>query len=258
MAVDWSKMSDEELIANSPSMIQPAQSSDVGNPRLTTVQPSQDNVVLTDSGASGVKFLPGQIAEKNAMNQADIDKQRALIPIEVESASEKKKAELQQARKAFQSGLKTFLFYDKMIPRGHDLIGRHLEGLDSMWQGVNQSSERGTAVAMHNNMIKGLKTPLVKILGDTGALSVSDLKAAEQLFTKLSDSQDVTDAKQAFLVQLATGVENNDIGMVRDVIKNFMGSKFYDGEKDKESNRHSSSTMDDLFGADEDIMQAKF
>jgi hypothetical protein len=223
-------------LGGSQSSIQPAQSPSIqiapqieADPRNVVF--NQSNGVVNRSGARAV----GQDENQLAVERAVATKQ-ALIPLELQAQAAEKKQELDLARQSLQKGLKTFIAYDNMIPRGEGFLGRHLEALDSFLQGQNQQGKRGVAVKMHNDMVEALKTPMAKILGNMGNLAVPEQTAAKQLFTKLSDTDEVKEAKQAFMIQIATGIENEDPALVKQVLKNFMGSKFYDKELDNANN----------------------
>jgi hypothetical protein len=262
MPMDWSKLSDQELLENAPnfgnsnSKIQTS-----SNPSIEmasgNIEADPRNVVFTS--ASGVTNRPGLLAEELTKNQAKIDLQQQQIPLDVQAHISKLKGEKEETRKEFGKSLKTFLMYDEMIPRGEGLVGRQLEGLDSMLSGWTQTGERGKAVKMHHDMRDSIKTPLAKLLGNMGNLTDQEQQAAKVMLTDIFESEDVTLAKRAFLVQLATGLEMDSPKDVKRVIRSFMGSQAFDKERfSSKYNEKKQTNLDDIFGQDEDVSKVSF
>ena len=233
MPIDFSKYSDEQFAAMAPNM-----GDRVGpqtNPRLTTVQPSQDSVVFT--GAGGIENLPGVAAKQNVMNQGEVDKavalKTALAPFEVQQVKEaeeaRKIANQNIARKDFDSELRSFFSVDESIPRGEG-FHRFQQGLRSFGESVGQESVRGIATAAHKSASLKLRTSIAR-LKDTGNLNLNEQEAAGQMIPGIFDSEKLVELKRAYLKQLGTAIDSGDRNLVTELIDNWRKSEGYDKEK---------------------------
>jgi len=240
MPVDWSKMSDEEFYANAPGAQPqaPAQSwenSPVNAPsiqtRLSNVEASPENVVFT--GNSGMENLPAVLAKKNVENQADINKQRAMMPINVEESAAKAEGDLiakkNVARQDFNKALQDFLQVDENIPRGDDYY-RFIEGAKSLWGSVGQTDMRGILAAKHSSLAKNFRVAIAR-LREVGALTENEQIAAQSMIPGLFAEKDAVELDRAFLKQMGTALDSNEPSLVKEVIDRWKESPRFNKDK---------------------------
>ncbi|KKM17811.1 hypothetical protein LCGC14_1671980 [marine sediment metagenome] len=76
--------------------------------------------------------------------------------------------------------IEAFLVIDKRIPRGKG-FGRFVRGAKNVFEGFEQDSPEGIAVAAHNALSKRLRVSLVRAAGDVGNINIVEQEAAEKI-----------------------------------------------------------------------------
>lgn len=258
MAVDWSKMTDQELIANAPNMGQetPWEQKPVQEPSLTTVQKSPDNVVFTGSG--GVENLPGVAAKQAVLNQADVEKQQALIPGNVQEAALKKEADLiaekNIKRKNLNTALDTFFATDEMIPRGEG-FHRFEKGINAYAQTIGQDSGLGRLTSAHNAATLSLRNALA-LMNDSGNISKTEEQAAQQMIPSIWDDDKTTQLKRAYLRQMGSAINSNSPNLVVELINKWKKEGDFDKEKHAQD-VHSNTDVSKYFTRKKGLMDFK-
>lgn len=207
------------------------ENSPVNAPSLTSVQPQQGDQVFTESG--GFENLPGVAAKQAVMNQADVNKQHALMSGNVQETALKAQAtELAKkdiARKDFNTALDSFLSIDTNIPRGEG-FNMFTEGLKNFGSEIIPSDIRGRLVRAHGKVSDNLKTAIAR-MRDVGNLNQNEQDAAKQLIPSVWDEQGVVDIKRAYLKQMSTAVESGDKNLVVELIDKWKKDAAFDAEK---------------------------